>query len=248
MSICFESFKMGAIAMLSVIYKNQCSYCGAEITDIENSSLCRSCWNKIKIHEGPRCIKCGTVYSAPMEHTGIDHLCSRCLASEIPFSHARAFTVYSGAVREAIHAFKYNANLAAGKKLSRFLTETYTANLMFHGCNLLTFVPLHRKRRKERGFNQSELLALWLSNNIKTPVEGLLKRNFNTHPQTGLSSVERKNNLKNAFSVVKKDLLAGKKILLIDDIFTTGTTVIECSRILMKEGAESVYVLTLAIA
>jgi ComF family protein len=150
-------------------------------------------------------------------------------------------------MKEAIPRFKYHGAIRLAKPLGLFLAEYQDPDFPFSEFNLILAVPLHRRRLRQRGFNQATLLARRVSRAHSIPLDStsLLRSRF-TEPQTQLSGPERLKNIRGAFKVGRPEIIAGKHILLIDDVFTTGATVQECAKVLVKGGAKRVDVLTLA--
>lgn len=164
---------------------------------------------------------------------------------------ARSACIYEGILLDAIHIFKYNGKTSLAKPLiaimtgSRYIFEK--AGLSFTGHDLVVPVPLHKKRLKERGFNQSLFLAKGLAGIYNLPVDYLnLKRIRATDPQVNLKGKDRINNVSGAFAAQDRVVFKDKRVLLIDDVYTTGATVLECSRVLKKAGAKTIDVVTLA--
>lgn len=173
------------------------------------------------------------------EYAGI---CSQCLKKAPPFSRVINYSLYDGVLAEAINHLKFHGLKRLAKPLGKLLLD-----FDLSGMDSVVPVPLSIKRLRERGFNQSLLLARVISREKKLPLLiDILFKKKETPPQTGLSGKERLLNLKNAF-VVKRDI-RGLRLLLVDDVMTTGATVTECSKQLMKAGAKEVTVLTLARA
>ncbi|MBI3754617.1 MAG: ComF family protein [Deltaproteobacteria bacterium] len=144
---------------------------------------------------------------------------------------------------DAIHRFKYNGKTSLAKPLGRIMTDEFLAN----NYDLIVPVPLHKTRLTERGFNQSLFLAREIAAIYNLPIDYLnLKRIRPTDPQINLRGADRIANVRGAFAVEKAAVFKDKKILLIDDVYTTGATVTECSNILKKAGAKAVSILTLA--
>jgi len=169
--------------------------------------------------------------------------------SSPPFSMARALGKYEGALLDTIHLFKYHGKISAGEALGRMMAKTSYDFLVIGDYSLIIPVPLHPKRLRERGFNQSLILARQISKIFSIPLDFItLRRKIRTEAQVNLSRQKRVANVRGAFEVTARNGIEGKKILLIDDVYTTGSTVKECSEILMKNGAEEVAVLTLARA
>jgi len=176
---------------------------------------------------------------------GFDHLCGPCQTDPPPFTRARAAVLYEeeGPSGQAIKRFKYSRRLDMLSVMQHWLRVPHCQELASE-AHLITPVPLHPQRLKQRGFNQSLLLAqAFPEANLERE---LLTRVRHTPPQTGLNPKERQENVKRAFVVPQPDKLKGKKILVIDDVFTTGATVRECARVLIKTGARQVNILTVA--
>ena len=227
-----------------VIFPPQCLGC-SEILHPSNAKIfCHNCNDKIKFINGNICNICGTTF--PHSPAG-NHLCGDCLDNRPYFSCARAVFSYENIILNAIHQFKYKNNLSLGEFLASFMADFSFPDIDFADYSLIIPVPLHVKRLRERGFNQSLFLARPLGEKQHIPVNfSLLKRHKFTLTQTSSNKKERKQNIKGAFEVSDKKKIAGKNILLIDDVYTTGATVNECAKTLMKSGAKKVSALTLA--
>ena len=197
--------------------------------------ICAGCWETIKRYTGPSCRIC----AAPLvsEYSG---LCGECLHRPPPFSVVLNYGLYSGALSEAIHLLKFSGLKRIARPLGTLLQE-----LPLPLADGIVPVPVTVKTLRERGFNQTVLLSRILSKEYKIPVKmNMLSKKRETRPQIGLSAKERAGNLKNAFEVREsaKDL----RLILLDDVMTTGATVRECSKVLKKAGAKEVVVVTLA--
>jgi len=205
--------------------------------------FCRECLEQIELVVGPLCPGCGRQFP---KAAGGPHHCGLCLSGHYHFERARAVAIYTEPFSHVIHRFKYQGKthgLASFPALLAMLPESPLSEQP----ELILPVPLHDRKLRQRGFNQAVLLARAFfpkeKHRIKTD---LLLRQVNTEPQTSLSGRARRLNLKNAFALRKPELVRGKRVLLVDDVFTTGTTVNECARVLKKAGALRVEVLTLA--
>jgi ComF family protein len=176
-----------------------------------------------------------------------EHRCGDCYFDTYAFTMARSHGVYRGALKEVIHLFKFEKRKNLVTRLSRLLHETFIEHFNDLNIEWIVPVPLHKKRYQERGFNQCEMLARGLGkrSRIAVSANNLIKVKH-TQPQTGLTDKQRSKNVKNAFRVRKPKQLAGRRVLLVDDVFTTGATLNECTRALKRAGAREVYVLTLA--
>ncbi len=181
--------------------------------------------------------------------SGEDHLCEACLRKRPNFDAAGAPYLYDGPLMTAIHSFKYGSRSYIGDSLGPLLAQ-FACGWLRESGNLLTMpVPLHPKRLRERGFNQSLLLAMHVVRRLNTELDFLsLRRIRYTAPQTGLGKDERRKNVRKAFQVINPEDVKGKTVLLVDDVFTTGNTLNECARVLKKAGCEKVFCLILARA
>lgn len=233
-------------ALINFFLPPRCLFCGRIIDDFKHIPACSSCLADLIFFSSPKCPKCGIGFSTT---EGPDHLCARCLNDELHFTLARALGPYAGLMAELITRFKYQGATYLGRPLGMLLAAYKDADFSLANIDVLLPVPLHPRRLRERGFNQSLLLARVISRVHKIPVEcTVLERIRYTQPQTQLSGSEREKNMRGAFRVHKNYFLAGKNILLIDDVFTSGATVGECARVLKEAGARQVQVLTLARA
>jgi len=231
-------------ALINFVFPPKCLLCGQTLEDASDDRPCPYCLSKIKLLSHPRCPRCGLGFVTPAED---DHLCSGCLTEERYFTAARAIGSYEGLMVEVISRFKYQGASRLAKPLSRLLSEYKDPQLPFSEFDLILPVPLHPQRLRRRGFNQSLLLARRVSRQHSIPLDfKTLQRIRHTQPQTELSGSERQKNIRGAFKVQDPSLVEGKRLLLIDDVFTTGATVQECSKVLLKAGAKRVDVLTLA--
>lgn len=150
--------------------------------------------------------------------------------------------------KELIHRFKYGKKIPLGKRLGRRLGETINDDSIFLKSDFLIPVPLHKSRYRERGFNQSEIIAEEISKATGLPfLKDMLKRKKNTKDQTNLSPQEREKNVRGAFVVTEPEMINGKKIILVDDVITTGATLSECARMLKQAGAEKILGMTIAV-
>lgn len=220
---------------LNTLYPSRCPLCGSAPDVFSHSPICSSCWSKIKRYTGPSCRICAMPFSSECSK-----VCGQCLKKAPPFSMVKNYGLYEGVLAEAINQLKFHGVKRLSKPLGRLLQS-----LDLPEMDGMVSVPLTIKRLRERGFNQSLLMARVISKRIRVPLlMDILLKKKETPPQIGLSANERLLNLKNAFEV--KEDIKGLRLLLVDDVMTTGATVTECSKQLMKAGAKEVSVLTLA--
>jgi ComF family protein len=228
----------------SVIFPPQCLGCAEILSSFDSTILCRKCKGKVHFIEGALCSICGTNFS---DSPAGSHLCGDCLEKTPFFSRARAVFSYETIILEAIHRFKYKRDLSTGETLASFMADFSFPDIDFADYSLIVPAPLHVKRLRERGFNQSLILARAIGKERRIPVNfSLLKRHKFTSTQTGSHKKERQQNIRGAFEVTDKEIIAGQNIILVDDVYTTGATVNECAKTLIKAKARKIAVLTLA--
>jgi ComF family protein len=227
-----------------IVFPPQCISCAAILQPITEKVFCSACREKIKFLTGSICPICGiTFFDSP----SASHLCGNCLEKKPYFSYARAVASYETIILNAIHQFKYGRDLSIGVLLASLMADFSFPDLEFRDYSLIIPVPLHIKKLRKRGFNQSIILADSIGKKWQIPVNfSLLKRCKFTLTQTGLDKRERERNIKGAFEVRDKEKIAGRNIIIIDDVYTTGATLNECAKKLIKAGAQKVAVLTLA--
>ena len=233
-------------ALLDIVFPPLCHACKEFIPDSGDLHLCSRCRGEVHAVSSPLCTVCGIPFNTP---GGIDHVCGACLSHPPRFAAARAAVLFDGVARDLIHRFKYDRKVHLARPLSLLTQEPLTSFASSLGVDLLIPVPLHRRRLRERGFNQAVLLGRPLSKTWGIPlVVDNLKRIRWTEPQVTLSASEREANVRGAFALADPAAVHGRKVILLDDVFTTGSTVAECSRVLRQAGAEGVYVITVARA
>ena len=202
---------------------------------------------------GKVCSICGERVLSSYSQKDTDGLrrCPICRRVDRPFERAVAYGSYEGGLRELIHLLKYDGVRPAAKVLGRMLAESVSGlESEFEQETVLVIpVPLFKAKRRQREFNQAELIAraaLQLSSTRLRLAPGILQRTRDTHSQIGLTSHQRRENLRGAFAVACAQEVTGREVLLVDDVYTTGTTATECARVLRKAGASKVWVATVA--
>lgn len=218
-----------------------CRFCGKSAGNGAEPALCADCAAKVDWVASPLCPHCGRVFAT---REGEDHLCGACQTEPSPFARARAAVIYEGPAADAVKKFKYGRRLDLLPVLQHWLRRRPACRELVDAADLLTPVPLHVRRLKERGFNQALLLAQAFPD--KPLAREALIRVRHTVPQSGLNPKERRENVKKAFAAPRPEDIKGKRVLLIDDVYTTGATVRECAKVLRKAGAREVNVLTVA--
>ncbi len=215
--------------------------------------MCAACLEEIQAIEGPVCEICGERLQSHhlLEEAEGRGRCGLCRESQPQFTRAAAYGSYEGGLRELIHLLKYERVRPASGVLGRMLAEVFPVLAAHFGDAepVVIPVPLHVAKQRQRGFNQSELIGremLKLVPHHLTLCTAALSRQRATESQTGLTREQRRANLRGAFRVVCPELVTGRDVLLVDDVFTTGMTVSECARVLRRAGAERVWVATVA--
>ncbi|MFA4915621.1 MAG: ComF family protein [Syntrophales bacterium] len=233
-------------SLADVIFPPMCVTCGVVQGHDDAFNFCPICFSKINFIQSNLCSRCGIPFTGAK---GGDHFCSDCITSEMHFSVARAVGRYETVLLDAIHRFKYRGNITVGEILGRLMAEFAYPAVDIKKYSLIIPAPLHPKRLRERGFNQSVILARAVSKKFSIKLDfTTLRRRVHTTPQVNLGKKEREANVRGAFEVVSGGKIRKKRIILVDDVYTTGSTVKECARILMENKAAEVTVLTLARA
>ncbi len=243
-----------AESLFATLFPGDCRLCGAPLVSISRLPVCEECLCSLRPISGGTCSICGELLVSPFAISG-EHgepKCGLCRRLEPPYAKAVAYGSYAGGLRELIHLLKYERVRPAANVLGRMLSEAVAVLQPRLGSEPTAVVPipLHAEKLRQRGFNQSELIAraglklLHSSQLVLKPA--LLERRRETQSQTGLTSHQRRENIRGAFAVAAGAQVSGQQFLLVDDVFTTGTTVSECARILRRAGASKVWVATVA--
>ncbi|MDH3346433.1 MAG: ComF family protein [Kiritimatiellaceae bacterium] len=229
--------------MLDFIYPRNCIHCGVSMPE-PLRYMCWDCLADLSMVEPPFCACCGDPVAGDVQHNFVCFSCSR----EKPhFDAARSATRYDGAVGEALRALKYESGIWTVPDLVELLYACVQAEYLNVSFDWITAVPLYSVRRRARGYNQSALLASALARRMRIPIkERRIRRIRPTVSQTGLTAPQRAANVSNAFRVGVFSRFQGDRVLLVDDVMTTGATVNACAGALKKGGAASVHVVTVA--
>jgi ComF family protein len=220
-----------------------CPVCQQERS--ERQGLGKNCFQKIAVIEAPICLKCGRPQRL---NVSTEKFCIQCRAIGYYFTQARAVGLYDGLLREILAELKYRYRPELGEVLGKLLVEWLKIHRNFRDVNLIIPVPINILKLKQRGYNQAELLAEPLHKYLGIELgNNIIIREKITESQNILCKEKRFQNVKGAFRVVKATSVTGAKVLLIDDIFTTGATASEAARVLLRAGALEVKVLTIAM-
>ena len=218
---------MIAQGILGFIYPPGCQACGDKLELFSGNVLCSTCYNSIRFNT------CPGNDSSDADTRYLDAFYSAC--------------IYEGALRECVHNFKYNGRRSVEKLFKYLMIHFAESHIDMSRFDWLIPVPLHTVKHRERTFNQSEALAVYLSKRFGVPVlNNNLVRARPGRPQITLPENKRSEEVRGSFRIKKAALIKNKAVLLIDDVFTTGATVNECSKVIKKAGAGSVEAFTLA--
>ncbi len=255
-----RSTPQNIVSILStVLLPSPCRLCGQPLAEITRVPVCSSCWNHLPAQPGALCRLCGEHLPHDSGAGNSEQLCTPCREAKPPFVQAVAHGVYEGALRELLHLLKYDRMEPIAPRLAELTAQQILAMPDLPATLSVVPVPLHRSRRRERGFNQAELLARGIVQALRRQRPGMnvrqsagvLERRRATESQAGLSPNQRRVNVRGAFFVPEgraQAAIQGRDVLLIDDIYTTGATARACSRALRRAGAASVRVATVARA
>ena len=238
-SLCYDS-------LLALVYPRGCAVCGGSVESRALGAACANCWQQTEMFSGVEtlCWKCGqpSVGIVPAEKRE-EVRCRRC--DEDAFTAARACGVYEGTLRTSVLLLKREPHIS--RKLCEQLVRTQQQSPLNLATRIIP-VPLHAERERERGFNQAALIGHALSRATSLPLDdvSLVRNKHTTRHRAGMDAKGRRDTVANAFHVTHPALVAGERVLLVDDVFTTGATVSSCAKTLLDAGAAEVFVLTIA--
>jgi len=208
--------------------------------------ICQACWDSMERWEAQSCQRCGIRLQAPVQDP---MLCPKCRIPDWDCADIRAIGPFKAPLADAVHLLKYSDRRSVVKKLSLFMEQSLAGAEQYRTADLILSVPLHPARKRERGYNQAQLLAQALGNLLGKPCpENIIARARHTKTQTKLNKQQRLENVKDLFTVRKPEQVKGKTIILVDDVLTTGATIGSCAQALLAAGASKVLALTAAAA
>ncbi len=252
--------KRAAATIFFTCFPDDCRICSAPLLEVSRLPVCQSCIASIHPLSGEYCAVCGEgLHLSSLTSTlgesalAAETRCGLCQRKDPPFERAVAYGSYDGPLRDLVHLLKFQSIRPAAKVLGRMLAETIVAlePSMPVGKIAVIPVPLYSRKQAQRGFNQAETIARIALKQMRLCdrfelCSGVLTRRRETGSQIGLTRHQRRENLRGAFAITDPTRIAKRDILLIDDVFTTGTTASECSSILLRAGAARVWVATVA--
>jgi ComF family protein len=230
-------------AIINLLYPAVCQVCFKK-TDVPSQFICKECFKKIKKRLPPFCIKCGKQLNGDPASL---NTCPDCKKDMIYFDRAWSACCYEGILKELVHKFKYKKITCLTKEFTSLVTDfmqRYNAGI---DAELIMSIPMHPKRLFKRELNHSDILAKDIARRLGVPYSNTtLKKIKDTKLQSELKRQERIKNLSKTFSVTNKSMICNKHVLLVDDLFTTGSTANECAKELKEAGAKYVEIITLA--
>jgi competence protein ComFC len=229
-----------------IFFPSECELCSRLLELPDERVVCQSCLNGLMPHRTSYCLSCGRFF----DDSGEPHFCRQCVIQRPVFAVHRSCGQYAGGIKDCIILFKYRGFRVLGKALAEFALKALgEEEVLWWGLDGIIPVPLFPEKERLRGFNQASVVAKEMAKRKNIVfLENRLVKVKNTPPQTSLEAADRQKNLRGAFAVLNLDGIKGKRILLVDDVFTTGSTLQECSFVLMKAGALEVRALTIAQA
>jgi ComF family protein len=259
-----------AATLFFTLFPADCRICGSPLIRVSRLPVCETCLIALRPLKGSYCTVCGEALHVPAyidyeetdrgdaDRVGVETRCLLCQRADPPFERAVAYGSYDGELRDLIHLLKFQQVRPASAILGHMLAETI-ANLehampvgtLFSSKIAVVPVPLHARKQAQRGFNQAEMIARDALKELSRPKRfdlcmGILLRRRETGSQIGLTRHQRRENMRGAFAVSDPTRILNRNVLLIDDVYTTGTTASECARVLRRAGAATVWVATVA--
>ncbi|NLK21800.1 MAG: ComF family protein [Epulopiscium sp.] len=228
--------------ILDIIYPPRCIFCKDIIPIQKEKGICEECKKNLSFVEGKTCQRCGK----PIEKKR--DTCLDCIKYPPEYEKGWAVFVYEGLIRDMMYRFKYGGYKEYARYLGHLMADKIRNEAPNEKFDLIIPIPIHPNRKKSRGYNQGEELAKTISKELNSPMDtSILIRTKETRPQSGLTIIERKNNIKNAFKIKINMDLKQMKILLVDDIYTTGATINSCAKLLKNKNAGKIYFVSLSI-
>ena len=235
-------------SLLNFVFPPFCASCYRKIMDHKAGMICDACWGSLVVWDPGCCQRCGEQLQAPVENP-MPMLCPGCRIPDWACADIRAVGPFKEPLSDAIHLLKYSDRRSIVNKISLYMERSLAGAGQYQNADLILAVPLHPARKRERGYNQAQLLAQALGKLLNKPrPENIIVRARHTQTQTKLNKQQRLENVKDIFTVKRPELVRGKCVILIDDVLTTGATIGSCAGKLLEAGATKVLALTAAAA
>ena len=240
-----------AEAFASFAFPPFCATCRQRMTGRRPGAICPDCWSESVRWGRGCCQRCGTVIAngENPDALPLPLLCEKCHIDGWSCRDVRCVGPFSGAMADAVHLLKYSDNRSLAGTIAGLMAETIGRDREYLAADMIVSVPLHPARKRERGYNQAQLLAEGLGRLIGIPApDGLVVRTKHTATQTTMGREQRRRNVEDIFRAKRPEAIAGKTVILIDDVLTTGATIGACGQSLLNAGAQQVFALTAAAA
>lgn len=227
--------------IINFLYPNYCANCGKLLNEQDPNCFCVECWKKINIIKGETCKKCGKSVITP------EGICNECRKiKKFYYDKIKVIGIYEDILKQAIHLYKYKGRWKLGVDFFNLIVDYVEPQYIIHN-DIIIPVPLSKEKLYKRGFSQTLHISKEIGRYYNLPVySNILLKYKDTPPQSTLSREKRLKNLEHSFKVKHKEKIYNKNILLFDDVYTTGATVRECSKVLKENGAKRINVLTIA--
>ncbi|MDQ7799331.1 MAG: ComF family protein [Candidatus Edwardsbacteria bacterium] len=230
-------------SLADFVFPPFCSHCHRRTSEGLVGGICRGCWSLVKKWQDGQCQRCGQ----PVAEAG--SLCRHCLIPEWSCSDIKTIGPFEAPLSEAVHRLKYSDAKSVSRRLGAMMADIAASEEKYKKADMVLAVPLHNARKRERGYNQAQLLADQLGKVLKIPAHhDIIFRARHTRSQTTLNKEERLRNVEGIFKVKSPEKIRDKTIILIDDVLTTGATIGSCGQSLMKAGAKRILAMTAAAA
>ncbi|MBE5939375.1 MAG: ComF family protein [Lachnospiraceae bacterium] len=222
-----------------LLYPSACIVCGEET---KGELVCTYCTDKVLLIKEPKCMKCG-------KHIDDEYkeYCPDCLTASHLYRKGIGAFEYNEYLKETLYDLKYHGTKYVGRLMGKEIAKKYRHDILEWEADCIVPVPLHHKKERKRGYNQATIIAEAIGNELHIPVrDDILLRSVNTVPQKELSKEERIKNLENAF-IIRENVVKLEKIIIVDDIYTTGATIDRCAKVLLESGCKEVYYIAVCI-
>ena len=230
-------------SLTDFVFPPFCSHCHQRTPEGLSGGICQGCWSLVKKWEDGQCQRCGR------QMAGVQSLCEHCQIPDWGCGDIKTIGPFEAPLSDAIHRLKYSNAQSISRQLGRMMADVAEGKEKYKKADMILAVPLHNARKRERGYNQAQLLADQLGKALKIPSrQDIIFRARHTKSQTTLNKEERLRNVEGIFKVKSPEKIKDKTIILIDDVLTTGATIGSCGQSLMEAGAKQVLAMTAAAA
>lgn len=238
-------FKFIGDAALTLMFPQMCSLCGALVDSLDDGVTCRRCWDQMpRLDRASCCQRCGWPFPVKQASGGQSAGCSQC--RELALTALRYAAPYEGACRENLLFLKDHPVVCG--RMKKMLVEALEQEVVLQAATLVVPVPLHPQRRRERGFNQAELLSRTVARAMGIPLSrrALVRVKHTEQHRAGMDALARARSVSDAFALTHAHLVADQHVMLVDDVYTSGATLNACAQVLWQAGARSVLGCTVA--